>query len=61
MFALAGFGQQEFGPTSNHVDTMPNEFLQHFLDVERLRTLADQCQHDDADSRLERLKLKQLR
>ena len=61
MFAFARFGQQKLGPASDHIDTVPDKFLQHFLDIERLRSLADQSQHDDADCRLKWRKLKQLR
>ena len=39
---------------------MADKFLQHFLQIQRLRTLPDKRQHDDADRRLKRRKLKQL-
>ena len=54
MFSFPRLGQQEFRTTANDADSMLEKLLQHLLDGERQRPLADKGQHDDADCRLKR-------
>ena len=54
MLALAGFGEQELGAAANDGHAMPDELLQHRPNVESLRAVTDQGQHDDADRGLQR-------
>src|SRR5690606_27243648 len=50
----------EGGPATNDTYTVPDELLQQFLDIERLRAIADQGQQNDADRGLERAVLEEL-
>ena len=60
MLAAASFGQQELGPTANHMNTVPDELFQQFFDRHDAGLAVDQCQENQRERVLQRRELVEL-